>query len=210
MTRTNYYVNSRKQNSWRYTCRPSSYHLYLLNLLSHRRQGWVYGSEPYTSCPSISLRYSYIRYRNISLWVGCLRLTFTRHSASYSPNIYYNNIRSCFALLEPRPCLIPSVTKGSTAQSPCWYFQLSLIQHHLLISVLDSSPLGRLLRRRQFTSTFSEQIDLAHPSFRWWFPPSKMNLTIHLKAWLRKYPSGVSTNWEGFSARWHRSALSCT
>jgi len=88
-------------------------------------------------------------------------------SIIYSPNIHYNDKRSCFALLEPRPCLIPSVTRESTAQSPYWYFQLSLTQHHLVVSVLDSSPLGRLLRRRQFTSTFSEQIDLAHSSFCW-------------------------------------------
>ena len=39
-------------------------------------------------------------------------------SIIYSPNIHYNDKRSCFALLEPRPCLIPSVTRESTAQSP--------------------------------------------------------------------------------------------
>ena len=46
------YVNSFKQNSWRYTCRPSPYLFYLLNLLSHGRQGWTKGSDPDASCPS--------------------------------------------------------------------------------------------------------------------------------------------------------------
>ena len=52
MLLAHYYVNSRKQNSWRYTCRPSPYLFYLLNLLSHGRQGWTKGSDPDASCPS--------------------------------------------------------------------------------------------------------------------------------------------------------------
>ena len=77
MTRTNYYVNSFKQNSWRYTCRPSPYLFYLLNLLSQDWQGWAIRSDLITSCQRTRLLFTH----TFTPWRDCLPATFTRHSA---------------------------------------------------------------------------------------------------------------------------------
>ena len=150
MTRTNYYVNSFKQNSWRYTCRPSPYLFYLLNLLSHGRQGWTKGSDPNASCPS--------------------RKGHFRSGSAYPQlsRVIQHNILLIFIImikgaalryLNLALVLFPLLPKGQQLNLLIGISSFFLIQHHPLISVLDSSSLRRLLRRRQSTSTFSKQID---------------------------------------------------
>lgn len=92
--------------------------------------------------------------------VGLLTRNFhASFSIIYSPNIHYNDKGAALRYSNLALVLFPLLPKGQQLNLLIGISSFFLIQHHPLISVLDSSSPRRLLRRRQSTSTFSEQID---------------------------------------------------